>query len=250
MTRFWAGTVFPMGIFGVVALLIFREPDYGTTLLVAAVCSIVLLLAGVRWIHLFPPIVAGFSLIVYAIATNQNRMNRILAWVFPDKFQDGTGYQAHEAKLALGMGGWQGVGLGNGVQKLGRVPENETDFIFSILGEELGLIATLSVILLFMLLVFCGIYIAAKSNNDFGFLLASGITFMIGLQAFINIGVVTSFLPNKGIALPFISYGGSNLTMMLVAIGILISVGLHVDNVESNPMNSFDSMESSSKRIL
>jgi cell division protein FtsW len=117
-----------------------------------------------------------------------------------------------------------GLGLGNGLQKLGFVSEIESDFIFSNIGEELGLIATLLVILAFLLIVICGIYIALRSRDNFGCLLASGVTFLISLQAVINIGVVTSVLPTKGLALPFISSGGSSLLAMLIGVGILFSV--------------------------
>jgi cell division protein FtsW len=116
------------------------------------------------------------------------------------------------------------LGLGNGRQKLGFVPEHHTDFIFSIIGEELGLIATIGVVLGFVGIVASGVYIAGHAKDTFGRLLATGITFLIGLQAFINIGVVTSALPNKGISLPFISYGGSNLLIMLTVVGLLLSV--------------------------
>jgi cell division protein FtsW len=126
--------------------------------------------------------------------------------------------------LALGSGGWTGLGLGNGRQKLGFVPEHHTDFIFSIIGEELGLVATLAVVIAFIVLVVCGICIAWSARDTFGQLLATGITFLIGLQAFINIGVVTSALPNKGLPLPFISYGGSNLLAMLACVGLLFSI--------------------------
>jgi cell division protein FtsW len=132
--------------------------------------------------------------------------------------------QAYEAMVALGSGGLIGKGLGDGRQKLGFVPEHHTDFIFSIIGEELGLIATLLVIAAFVAIVFCGIYIAMNSIDTFGLLLGSGITFLIGLQAFINIGVVTGALPNKGLPLPFISKGGSNLLIMLASVGFLLSI--------------------------
>jgi cell division protein FtsW len=152
------------------------------------------------------------------------RHKRIFSWLYLEESKSGVGYQAYQAMLALGAGGWFGLGLGNGRQKLGFVPEDHTDFIFSIIGEELGLIATLLVIVAFVAIVICGIYIAMNSRDTFGLLLGSGVTFLIGLQAFINIGVVTSALPNKGLPLPFISYGGSNLLMMLASVGLLLSI--------------------------
>jgi len=144
-----------------------------------------------------------------------------------EQHKEGVGYQAYQAMVALGSGGWTGLGLGNGRQKLGFVPEHHTDFIFSIIGEELGLMATLLVVLAFVIIVICGIYIALNARDTFGFLLAAGITFLIGLQAAINIGVVTSALPCKGLPLPFISYGGSNLLMMLTGVGLLFNVARH-----------------------
>jgi cell division protein FtsW len=129
--------------------------------------------------------------------------------------------------IAIGSGGVTGQGLGNGVQKLGYVPEIPSDFIFANIGEELGLIGTLFVVVAFLLIAICGIYIALNSRDQFGCLLATGITFLISLQAVINIGVVTSVLPNKGLALPFISSGGSNLLAMLGCIGILFSIARH-----------------------
>jgi cell division protein FtsW len=133
------------------------------------------------------------------------------------------------------------LGLGNGRQKLGFVPEDHTDFIFSIIGEELGLVATMAVVLLFILLVICGVVIARRSCDAFGLLLGTGLTFMIGLQAFINIGVVTSVLPNKGMPLPFISYGGSNLVLMLVSVGLLVSISRYA--TEAKPQKSSNPFE-------
>jgi cell division protein FtsW len=129
--------------------------------------------------------------------------------------------------IALGSGGWTGLGLGNSLQKLGFVPEHQTDFIFAIIGEELGLVATLLIVVAFVIIAICGFCIAVNARETFGFLLASGITLLISLQAAINIGVVTSALPNKGLPLPFISYGGSNLLTMLVCVGLLFSVARH-----------------------
>jgi cell division protein FtsW len=166
------------------------------------------------------------------------RRERILAFLHPEKYKNGVGYQSWQAMIALGSGGWTGLGLGNGRQKLGFVPEHHTDFILSIIGEELGLVATLLVVLTFVIFVICGLYIAGRARDTFGLVLASGLTMLIGLQAAINIGVVTSALPNKGLPLPFISYGGSNLLAMLTCVGLLISVARHarVEELADEPV--------------
>jgi cell division protein FtsW len=159
---------------------------------------------------------------------NPMRSERIYSWLHVEETRREKGLQAYEAMVALGSGGLTGKGLGDGRQKLGFVPEHHTDFILSIIGEELGLIATLLVTIAFVAILFCGMYIAMNATETFGLLLGSGITFLISLQAFINIGVVTSALPNKGLPLPFISYGGSNLVMMLTGVGILLSIAREV----------------------
>ena len=142
--------------------------------------------------------------------------------------------------VAIGSGGLTGLGLGDGRQKLGVIPEHHTDFIFSIIGEELGLIATLMVIAAFAAILICGIYIACRASDPFGMLLSAGITFLMGFQAAINIGVVTGSLPNKGLSLPFISYGGSNLVVMLACVGMLINVARHASEGERLPAAAFD----------
>jgi cell division protein FtsW len=204
--------------------LIFIEPDRGTTILLAMVSGSILLLAGVQWKFILPPIVLAAGGLVVSILHDPMRMKRIFSWLDLEQTKEGAGYQAYQAMIALGSGGWTGLGLGNGRQKLGFVPEHHTDFIFSIIGEELGLVATLLVALAFVVIAICGIYIALHARDRFGTLLAAGITLLIALQAAINIGVVTSALPNKGLPLPFISYGGSNLLAMLTCVGILLSV--------------------------
>jgi len=167
------------------------------------------------------------------------RTKRIFAWLYLEDYKTGIGYQAYQARLALGTGGWTGLGLGNSREKLGFLPEHNTDFIFSIIGEELGVVATLLVVVAFVVLVICGIYIAYRASDSFGLLLGAGVTFLIGLQAFINIGVVTSALPNKGLPLPFISRGGSNLFLLLLCVGLLLSVAYRAaDNSRAAPKDS------------
>lgn len=237
------GVLIPGAIIASMLGLIFIEPDRGTTILLSVVTGSMLLVAGVRWKFIVPPVVLAVSALAISLWRDPMRAKRIFSWLYLEETKDGVGYQAYQAMLALGSGGWFGLGLGNGRQKLGFVPEHHTDFILSIIGEELGLVATLGVVLGFVLIIICGVYIATHARDTFGMMLASGITFLIGLQAFINIGVVTSALPNKGLALPFISYGGSNLLAMLVCVGILFSVARQARAAEFKPSNPFASDE-------
>jgi cell division protein FtsW len=241
MAGFKKGLVIPGAIIALVLGLIFIEPDRGCTILLAAVCGVMLIVAGARLSFLIMPAVLLAGGMAVSFWYDPMRMGRIMAWLHPEQNKDGAGYQVREAIIALGSGGWFGLGLGNGRQKLGFVPEHHTDFIFSIIGEELGLAATLAVLLLFIVLIFCGIFIARRSCDTFGMLLATGLTFMIGFQAFINMGVVTGVLPNKGMPLPFISYGGSNLVLMLSSIGLLISIArFATEEVMQKSTNPFE----------
>ena len=224
MQHWKRGIVFPGMLLALVLGLVFVEPDRGTTILLAAVSGSMLLVAGVRWKHILIPAAAGVAGLAVSLWHDPMRMKRIFSWWDLEQHKDGAGYQAYQAMIALGSGGWTGLGLGNGRQKLGFVPEHHTDFIFSIVGEELGLIATLLVVAAFVVVAICGILIALNARDNFGCLLALGVTLLISLQAAINIGVVTSALLNKGLPLPFISYGGSNLLAMFASVGILFSV--------------------------
>ena len=238
MPTFKRGIVIP-GLFIAPLLgLIFIEPDRGSTILLACVCGAMLILGGVRLHYIVPPIMAGAAALAWSLWHDPMRRERILAFLHPEKYKDGVGYQSWQAMIALGSGGWTGLGLGNGRQKLGFVPEHHTDFILSIIGEELGLVATLLVVLTFVIFVICGLFIASKARDTFGLLLASGLTLLVGLQAAINIGVVTSALPNKGLPLPFISYGGSNLLAMLTCVGVLLSVARHgrIESTRDEPI--------------
>ena len=150
------------------------EPDRGTTILLAAVAGTMLLVAGVRWRYIIPPVLLGVAGLAFSLWHDPMRMKRIFSWLYLEENKEGVGYQAYQAMIALGSGGWFGLGLGNGRQKLGFVPEHHTDFILSIIGEELGLVATLGVIIGFVLIVICGIYIATHARDTFGMLLGRG----------------------------------------------------------------------------
>jgi len=224
MSEFKRGLLVPGAGVALMLGLIFLEPDFGTTMLLAAVAGTMLLIAGVRLRHIAPIALVGLVAFVLLVLANPNRRERVMAWLQPELHKQDRGYQSYQAMLALGRGGVTGVGLGDSRQKLGFIPEHHTDFILAVIGEEFGLVGTLMLLAIFSTL-FCAILSVARAASDpFGFYLATGIAFLVGLQAFINIGVVTSVLPNKGLALPFVSYGGSSLLVMLGAIGMVLSV--------------------------
>lgn len=239
MSTFRRGLVIPVAIMAVVVGGIFIEPDRGYAILLTAVCGCMLVVAGVKLWYVIPPGICAVALLGYSLLHDPMRAKRILAWLHPEENRSGVGFQAYQAMIALGSGGWTGLGLGNGRQKLGFVPEHHTDFIFSIIGEELGMIATIAVLVTFVVLILCAVIISCRARDTFGMLIGTGVTFLIGFQAFVNIGVVTSTLPNKGMPLPFISYGCSNLIMMLVGVGLLLSISrfaVEPKEVEGTPV--------------
>ena len=245
MSTWKFGILIPGAVIGITAGLIFKEPDVGNALLLGTVTGIMLLIAGIRLRYFLPPVILVAIGVGVFIAYNPMRSERVYSWLHIEETKQDKGMQAYQAMVALGSGGVSGKGLGDGRQKLGFVPEHHTDFIFSIIGEELGLIATLLVITGFVAFVICGLYISVNAPDMFGMLLGSGITFLIGLQAFINIGVVTSALPNKGLPLPFISYGGSNLMVMLTCVGILLSIARQPRATQPKQEHALDPEETS-----
>jgi cell division protein FtsW len=218
------GFLIPMGVTGGVLLLIVAEPDFGCTALLGAVALSVMFVAGVRLRYLIPTVLAGGAGLGALIMRNPERFERLMAFMDLEKYKATDGYQVWQAMLAFGSGGIDGLGLGNSRQKLFYLPEAHTDFIFPIIGEELGLIGTLAILLAFVVIVAAGIYIGARAQDPFGQFLGLGVTLLIALQAIINIGVVTAWLPTKGLALPFISYGGSSMVMNMVGVGMLLSI--------------------------
>ena len=233
-TDFMRGALLPGGVMIIAAGLIFLEPDFGTTLLVAAVGMTIMYAGGARIIYLLLFTISGLSVFTLAVMRDSIRLHRILAFLDPDKYSQTYSFQLVNAINAFIAGGMGGVGLGQSMQKQYYLPEAHTDFIFAIIGEELGIFATIAVVVLFAGIFFCGLKISYRAPDVFGRLLAFGITIMITLQAAINIGVVTGCLPTKGLPLPFISFGGSSLIMSLVGIGVLINIAQHEqDKVKS-----------------
>lgn len=225
--RFGRGFAVPAAVIAVVCGLILVEPDFGTTALIGAVAVAMIFVAGgpLRyWVPAMALGAVGFGALVLA---NPVRSQRLMAFLDLEKYKAGAGYQVWQAILAFGSGGAQGLGLGNSRQKMFYLPEAHTDFIFPIIGEELGLWGTLGVWGGFLALVICGILISCRARDLFGQYLGFGLTTLLGLQALINMGVVTAWLPTKGLPLPFISFGGSNLLMSLTAVGLLLSIHRH-----------------------
>jgi cell division protein FtsW len=207
-----------------VAGIVILQRDLGTTIILCGSVFLLLFVAGVRWRYLATGAAAGLLLSVALILGEGYRKDRLLSFMDPGADPLRTGYQLLQGYIALGSGGWFGVGLGASRQKWGSVPNAHTDFIFAILGEELGLIGEFVVLALFGLLIYAGIRIAVRAPDTFGRLLAAGITGWLGLQAIVNLGAVTGLMPITGVPLPFVSYGGSALVVTLVAVGVLASV--------------------------
>ena len=218
------GFILPIAIILPLLGLILAEVDLGTTALIGATAFVIMFIAGTNPILLGGISVAGLGGIVFLATRMSERMGRLAAFLDPQRFKDDAGLQQMQALIAWGSGGMDGLGLGNGRQKMLYLPYAHTDFIFPMIGEELGLRISLLVVFLFVVVVVCGMMIALHAKDRFGLLLGCGIVSLIGLQASVNMGVTTSLLPNKGLSLPFISYGGSNLVACLFGVGVLLSI--------------------------
>jgi cell division protein FtsW len=223
LNTFRVGFIYPIAGIGVFCLLTILEPDFGTTVLLGAVGAGMLLLAGVRLLYLFPCALAGASLMAVLIRLNPVRWARITSYLHVETEKQEGAYQLWQAILAFGAGGTQGVGLGNGRQQMAFLPEAHTDFIFAIVGEELGLIFTIGVVLAFVVIFIAGILHMRRAPNLFQYLIVAGSLMLLTMQSIINLGVVTGLLPTKGMSLPFISYGGSNLLLMAIIVGLMIN---------------------------
>ena len=218
------GFVIPFAIVCSALLLIVTEVDLGTTALIGATMFVMMFVAGTHPALLGILSLGGLGGILFVATHMSERMARLAAFMDPERFKDDAGLQQMQALIAWGSGGMEGLGLGNGRQKMLYLPYAHTDFIFPMIGEELGLRISLLVVFLFVVIIVCGLLIALHAKDRHGLLLGCGIVSLLGLQAAVNIGVTTSLLPNKGLPLPFISYGGSNLAACLFGIGLLLNI--------------------------
>lgn len=235
--NFKNGTWKGLKIIGIVALFIIIQKDLGTTIIIVGTLFAMFFVAGLKLSHLIP-FAAGGSVGLYFLyhkALNSpgtglhNRLRRIISFRDPFEYKLGDGWQAVNSLHALGSGGLFGVGLGKSRQKFFYIPEPYNDFIFSIIGEELGLVGTVFVIALYMVLIWRGVLIAIKSKDRYGSLVAAGLTALIAIQSLVHIGVVTSSIPTTGVTIPFISYGGTSLVIFMSTIGILLNISRYTE---------------------
>jgi len=223
MRGFLDGFVYPLAGTSILLALIVFEVDMGTTTLIGGATLAVMFVAGTRLRYLIGMALLGLGGLLFGLTKMPERMGRVLAFLYPEKYPADF-HQQFQGLIAFGSGGIEGLGLGNGRQKMAYLPYAHTDFILPMIGEELGLRCTLLIVFCYLVVVICGAVIAMQSRDRFGMLLGFGIVVILGLQAAMNIGVTTALLPNKGLPLPFISYGGSNLALCTLSIGILINI--------------------------
>ncbi|MFH1354755.1 MAG: putative lipid II flippase FtsW [Candidatus Omnitrophota bacterium] len=221
---FSRGFLPPLCVLGLCTLLILMQPDLGTALSICIVALIMLFIAGIRPLYFLSLGLASLPVLYALIFRVPYRRMRILAFLNPWLDPRGGGFQIIQSQIALGSGGLLGLGLGHSKQKLFYLPAAHTDFIFSIIGEELGLLGTLGVIALFMIFILQGLKIIKNTSDSFGYFLSLGLVLMISLKAVINIGVSCGVLPTKGLPLPFISYGGTSLVLDMISVGILLNI--------------------------
>ena len=218
------GFILPLAIITLPAALVLGEVDLGTTALIGTTAFVVMFVAGANPLWLGIISLTGLGGLLLVATRISERMGRLSAFLHPQHFQEDAGLQQMQALIAWGSGGMEGLGLGNGRQKMLYLPYAHTDFIFPIVGEELGLRFSLLVVFLFVVIIVCGTMIALHAKDRFGLLLGCGVVSLLALQAAVNIGVTTSLLPNKGLPLPFISYGGSNLVACMFGVGLLLNI--------------------------
>ena len=222
---------------GIFILLIEKEPDFGTAMALGGITFLMLFVGGTRLTHILLAVLSASPLVIYVILKNKMRLERVVTFIDPWKYAQESGYQLVHSLYAIGSGGFWGLGIGKSREKLFYLPDSHTDFIFSILSEELGFLGAITVICLFVILIMRGLIISIRAQDNFGAYLAMGLTSLIGLQAAINMAVVSGLMPTKGLSLPFLSYGGSSLLVNMIAVGILLNISSQTQNLQ--PKESF-----------
>ena len=221
---FWFGLMPAISVAGFIVLLIAIEPDLGTAVVISGIVAVMLWVAGLSWRYLLRFSGAVLVLGVAEIARNGYQLRRISAFLNPWADPGDTGFQTVQSLIAVGMGGWTGVGLAAGKQKLFFLPAPYTDFIYAVVAEELGLVGATAVVLAFVVILWRGVRAALRAPDPFGFYLGTGLTAALFLQALVNLSVVVNLIPTTGIPLPLVSYGGSSLIVSCAAIGILLNI--------------------------
>ena len=214
-------------VVGAIVLLVLLEPDLGTAASIALTAIVLLFLGGLRYRYLLGLSLAAIPALYFLVVRVPYRLDRWLAFLYPERDPYGIGYQIRQSLISVGSGGWSGLGYAEGKQKLSFLPEPHTDFIFAVVGEELGLLGCFTVVVLFGLFFWRAARISVRAESPFGTYLGLGIACMIILQAFVNMSVVVSLLPTKGLPLPFVSVGGSSMIMTMIAVGILLNISSH-----------------------
>jgi cell division protein FtsW len=231
MERFSVGFIPHLGVVGVMVSLLMLQPDFGSSVILLSMMGLMLFVSGARLFYLGLFGMLGLTGAYFAIIGSEYRMKRVLAFLDPWSYRTDIGYQISESLIAIGSGGLTGKGLGNGHGKLGYVPELWNDFIGTIVAEELGVVGIVVLASMFCVLVWRGLRIAMRAEDDFGRYLAFGITALFGLQAGANLFVVTGLAPTKGLTLPFVSFGGSSMIMALFGIGVLLNISRNAPDV-------------------
>jgi cell division protein FtsW len=221
---FFVGFLPHVMVLCVFTALIFLQPDFGSVAIMFAVTWIMLFVGGVRFSHLVSVFILAMPAGYYFLTTEQYRVKRLLSFVNPWEYPSTEGYQIIHSLMAFGTGGLWGTGVGKGYQKLFYLPEPHTDFVFSVIGEELGLIGVLAILFLYGMILWRGLAIASRAKDAFASFVAMGLTVAISLQVVINMGVALALLPTKGLTLPFLSYGGSSLLVNMAAVGVLMNI--------------------------
>ncbi len=225
LQEFSIGFLPHMVVLGLLSMLIMKQPDFGSVIILGAITWLMLYVGGVRMVHLLSPLLALIPIAYLLMINAPYRVKRLMSFLNPWQYQSDEGYQVVHSLMAFGSGGIFGAGVGKGYQKLFYLPEPHTDFIFSVIGEELGMVGVLIILLLYGVLLWRGVIIARNCDDPFGQLVASGITIAIGLQVVVNMAVSLGLLPTKGLTLPFLSYGGTSLLINMATIGILMNIG-------------------------